>query len=624
VQARGTNRTSLIYSKTFDDGRIEYIERVIETSGKNKPRLVTKTAWVVAPTGVESSLTRVSTPERSGSLPFVNGRVNPSTVSKVVDENGEPMVVYHGTGRDIESFDAGKSGDLQVNGNRTGAWGSYFSPSSKEASIYAEMSGGYQNVVPVTMNLKNPYVMNRFEWGKHTKKSALMDSKEEGRKYAEQVRSEIEEKNHDGIVIRDRGFNDEWVAFNPTQVKSATGNVGAYGQRPITATEAANMGMTEGDANDAQGEGDIRFARGKNAVMTNSDVVGNQGGRNADGKLLAPNGKVSKLTEGQWHQVRSPEFKAWFGDFEANPEKASKVVDENGEPMVMYHGTNHSDKGDAFTYFQIEENPTHGLFGMGAYFTANFDVADSYTTKEKSNTPTIYPVFLSIKNPLDMDAKANIDEWSENFPEVDFDESFVPKKGEPGTNEAFFRQVEKTFNKNEMPLFEFTGEVFENIGNMGYDGITHIGGGRYGNRAGVKHRVYIAHSEYDIKSATGNVGAYGQRPITSSEAANMGMTEGDANDAQGKGDMTPMQARLHQNHRVGDSVLGLDIRPADIIQLWSIDTKPAQKGELSISFLLNNARTPTPHLRQGYDADVGWIWRSQTAIHGHVKSTQDD
>jgi len=38
--------------------------------------------------------------------------------------------------------------------------------------------------------------------------------------------------------------------------------------------------------------------------------------RNADGKLLAPNGKVSKLTEGQWHQVRSPEFKAWFGDFE--------------------------------------------------------------------------------------------------------------------------------------------------------------------------------------------------------------------------------------------------------------------------------------------------------------------
>jgi hypothetical protein len=38
--------------------------------------------------------------------------------------------------------------------------------------------------------------------------------------------------------------------------------------------------------------------------------------RNAAGKLLAPNGKPSKLTEGQWHQVRSPAFKAWFGDWE--------------------------------------------------------------------------------------------------------------------------------------------------------------------------------------------------------------------------------------------------------------------------------------------------------------------
>lgn len=39
--------------------------------------------------------------------------------------------------------------------------------------------------------------------------------------------------------------------------------------------------------------------------------------RNAAGKLLAPNGQVSKLTKGQWHQVRSPQFKAWFGDWES-------------------------------------------------------------------------------------------------------------------------------------------------------------------------------------------------------------------------------------------------------------------------------------------------------------------
>jgi len=66
---------------------------------------------------------------------------------------------------------------------------------------------------------------------------------------------------------------------------------------------------------------------------------------------LAPNGKPSKLNAQQWAQVRTPEFKAWFGDWEKhasadNPvgalwsdDSVSKIVDENGEPLVVYHGT---------------------------------------------------------------------------------------------------------------------------------------------------------------------------------------------------------------------------------------------------------------------------------------------
>lgn len=45
---------------------------------------------------------------------------------------------------------------------------------------------------------------------------------------------------------------------------------------------------------------------------------------------LAPNGKPSNLTPEQYKLVRTPEFKAWFGDWENNPEGASKVIDENG------------------------------------------------------------------------------------------------------------------------------------------------------------------------------------------------------------------------------------------------------------------------------------------------------
>lgn len=56
--------------------------------------------------------------------------------------------------------------------------------------------------------------------------------------------------------------------------------------------------------------------------------------------MQAPNGKPTKLTEDQWATVRTPQFKNWFGDWQNDPENASKIVDENGEPLVVYHGTN--------------------------------------------------------------------------------------------------------------------------------------------------------------------------------------------------------------------------------------------------------------------------------------------
>lgn len=53
--------------------------------------------------------------------------------------------------------------------------------------------------------------------------------------------------------------------------------------------------------------------------------------------LLAPNGNRSNLTPDLYNSVRTSEFKKWFGDWENNPNDASKVIDNNGEPMVVYH-----------------------------------------------------------------------------------------------------------------------------------------------------------------------------------------------------------------------------------------------------------------------------------------------
>ncbi|WP_314628673.1 zeta toxin family protein, partial [uncultured Selenomonas sp.] len=88
--------------------------------------------------------------------------------------------------------------------------------------------------------------------------------------------------------------------------------------------------------------------------------------------MKAPNGKATNLTEDQWLTVRTPAFKAWFGDWEHDPANASKVVDENGEPLVVYHATL-SD----FTKFRPSES---GLYGRGIYLTANKEDT-SYTLK---------------------------------------------------------------------------------------------------------------------------------------------------------------------------------------------------------------------------------------------------
>lgn len=91
VKKAGTNRTSIIYGKSYQDGTINYIERVFETSKRNKPRLVTKTVWAVTEAGVKSNSTRVYTPDRDLKLPLANGRVNSESIKIQTDENGEPL-----------------------------------------------------------------------------------------------------------------------------------------------------------------------------------------------------------------------------------------------------------------------------------------------------------------------------------------------------------------------------------------------------------------------------------------------------------------------------------------------------------------------------------------------------
>jgi len=121
--------------------------------------------------------------------------------SSVVDENGEPLVVYHGSFNDFYAFDLGFAEEE----------GFFFTPDKSYAKEYGH------NIMRVFLAIKSPYEVTPAHW--------LNDFNES--------REELLTKGYDGIKIKGTGktgdFKDDiYVAFSPTQIKSATGNVGTF------------------------------------------------------------------------------------------------------------------------------------------------------------------------------------------------------------------------------------------------------------------------------------------------------------------------------------------------------------------------------------------------------------
>jgi hypothetical protein len=142
--------------------------------------------------------------------------------SKVVDAEGNPLVVYHGTARDFTEFTLGVGGK----GGRADTKGAvFFTDSPSQAEFFGKMesrrSGVGARLLPVYLAIKNPLV--------HDFKGAEKDG---------DVSAEIIEKakadGHDGVVFKnvrdamDASPANVYVAFSPTQIKSATGNQGTF------------------------------------------------------------------------------------------------------------------------------------------------------------------------------------------------------------------------------------------------------------------------------------------------------------------------------------------------------------------------------------------------------------
>jgi hypothetical protein len=144
--------------------------------------------------------------------------------SKVVDEAGKPLTVYHGTAAEFTEFDASKI-------ERPGfGMGFHFAEEPDLAGWYAEQwSGGQrqqapEKIVPVLLSIKKPFTGNYYQFaadrGLTSNKAiteALIAEGYDGIRY-----------NHGKIGRLGEGPSMAWVAFKPTQIKSATGNRGAF------------------------------------------------------------------------------------------------------------------------------------------------------------------------------------------------------------------------------------------------------------------------------------------------------------------------------------------------------------------------------------------------------------
>lgn len=301
--------------------------------------------------------------------------------SQVVDADGKPLVVFHGTTADIAEF-------IPQYGHATDQGVTFFTSSPELASDYA-MGGMDRNVaaanmtllermrqpdydifsdeaaaleaaqakalsalesagqpaganaIPVYLSIRNPLVVHA-ETMTYTQQRDLFDT--------------AAAAGHDGVIIRatkdgasdrTKGItSDVFAVFNGTQIKSAISNVGSF------------------DPNSA----DIRFK-------------------------MPP--KV--------RQTEQPAFKNWFGQ--------SQLVDDGGAPLILYHGTNND-----FTQFDTSAVNSRFPFSFGFHFTNSQNeasiYADSVTNAAEGFNPasrfakppmeggTVMPVYLRAENPL--------------------------------------------------------------------------------------------------------------------------------------------------------------------------------------------------------------------------------
>ena len=293
---------------------------------------------------------------------FGDWKNHPESASKVVNADGTPKVVYHGTNAEFNTFQ-----------QENGAY--FFSESRDYAESMADERRG-NRIIEAYLKMKNPYTV-KLSPKQFTDNIAEAPSI----RYAK-------EHGHDGVIFEydgskeDLAYDKFYVVFDSAQIKSATDNIGTF--------DKTNPDIRYSSASARQAS-----ERDKQNLETVSAMLDDGSGRGVfkDAVFLRNPRLMQKLID-EREKTQTAAFRDWFAD--------SKATNTTGEPLLVFHGA-----GAKFTKFDVGGKPI--------WLTANIKYAEEYSTATRSverilpeasiyagNVDRIIPAYIRVENPADV------------------------------------------------------------------------------------------------------------------------------------------------------------------------------------------------------------------------------
>lgn len=198
--------------------------------------------------------------------------------------------------------------------------------------------------------------------------------------------------------------------------------------------------------------------------------------------LIDSNGKTTGFipkSEFRYKLERTKAFKMWFGDWENAPEGAgtSKILDEAGEPMMMYHGTNWTTRESMYMFKDDIDKETQGLnlyrrrFSQGNLFRGTWTSSSRKFSEDWSNETSageyaqqvVIPVYVKSTNPFDPrnpEHASRLVNYLENRYSVDAGiNAFIPTRDMRVAMEFGF--YDWSYFETTAPEFPAMGSAFE-------------------------------------------------------------------------------------------------------------------------------------------------------------------